>query len=97
MISRLESDIFDASEDDLVVFEIVDEALAAGIIKFREDVVEENERTLGSFLEDEIGFDEFERENDGAGFAPRGRIGGGFLIEVKQIIVVMNAKSGVAE
>ena len=45
----------------------------------------------------EVGFDEFESENDRASFATRGRAVGGFLVELKDVIVAVDAKSSVAE
>ena len=48
-------------------------------------------------MEDEVSFDEFEREDDGARFAARSRIGSGFLVEVEKIVVVVNTESGVAK
>ena len=49
-----------------MVFEIGDEAVTAGFIEFRKDVVEENERMFIGFLTNEIGFSEFESKDDGA-------------------------------
>ena len=49
-----------------MIFEVGDEAVTAGFIKFGKDVVEENKGTFGGFLADEVGFGEFERENNSA-------------------------------
>ena len=46
---------------------------------------------------DEVGFDEFEGENNRAGFTAGGGAVGGFGIKFKNIIISVNTKTGVAE
>ena len=50
---------FYTSDNDLMVFEVFDEATAAVGVEFGEDIVEENDWGLTDGFGDEASFDEF--------------------------------------
>ena len=88
---------FYTSNDDLVVFEVLDEAAAAVSVKFREDVVEEDDGVFTESLSNEGCFNKFKSKDDRAGFATRGGSISDLMIKTKDIVIAVNTKTSVSE
>ena len=88
---------FYTRDDNLVVLEVLNEAAAAVGVKFREDIVEENDRGFTEGFGDETSFDEFESKDDRAGFAARGGGVGDLVIETKDVVIAVDTETSVTE
>ena len=88
---------FYTSDDDLVVFEVFDEAAAAVSVKFREDVVEEDDGVFTESLSNEGRFNKFKSMDNRAGFTTRGGSISDLMIKTKDIVITVNAKTSVSE
>ena len=88
---------FYTCDDNLVVLEVLNEATTAVGVKFGEDIVEENDWGFAEGFGDKTGFDEFESEDDRAGFATGGGSIGDLVIETKDVVIAVDTETSVTE